>query len=133
MNPWTQRRKITLAELENEPWIIFPSPMINNMLKEIFESAGLRPPSERVNANSILLRMHLLATGRFLSLVAQSVLQSAVQKWPIKVLPIDLITTVQPIAVVTLKNRTLSPVTQLLIEELRAVAKTMPAAGARRS
>jgi DNA-binding transcriptional LysR family regulator len=70
--------------------------------------------------------MHLLATGRFLSLLAQSVLQSAAQKWPIKVLPIDLAGTTQPIAVVTLKHRALSPVAQRFIEELRAVAKSMP-------
>jgi hypothetical protein len=31
----------------------------------------------------------------------------------------------RPIAIVTLKNRTVSPVVQLFIEHVRAVAKTM--------
>jgi DNA-binding transcriptional LysR family regulator len=67
--------------------------------------------------------MHLLATGRFLSLFPTSVLRTATQQWSIKMLPFDLRAKAQPIAILTLKNRTLNAVTQLFIEELRAVAK----------
>jgi hypothetical protein len=40
------------------------------------------------------------------------------------VLPVDLPTTRKPIAVITLKNRTLSPVAELFIKNARAMAKT---------
>ena len=46
----------------------------------------------------------------------------------IKLLPFDLRAKAQPIAILTLKNRTLSRVAQVFIEELRAVAKEVPAA-----
>jgi DNA-binding transcriptional LysR family regulator len=125
---WAQRQKIAIAELSNEPWIIPPSPVLETLLKELFETEGLKPPSRRVIAGSVILRMHLLATGRFLSLFPKSVLRTAAQQWSIKALPFDLRAKAQPIAILTLKNRTLSRVAQVFIEELRAVAKEVPAA-----
>ena len=124
---WAEASNIILAELENEPWTIPPSPVIDTLLQEIFETQGLKPPSKRVIAGSVVLRMHLLATGRFLSLFPTSVLRTAAQQWSIKTLPFDLRAKAQPIAILTLKNRTLSAVAQLLIEELREVAKDLTA------
>jgi len=124
---WAEASNIILAELENEPWTIPPSPVIDTLLQEIFETQGLKPPSKRVIAGSVVLRMHLLATGRFLSLFPTSVLRTAAQQWSIKTLPFDLRAKAQPIAILTLKNRTLSAVAQLLIEELREAAKDLTA------
>jgi len=56
------------------------------------------------------------------------VLRTAAQQWSIKVLPFDLRAKAQPIGILTLKNRTLSRVAQVFIEELRVVAKEVPAA-----
>ena len=78
-----------------------------------------------MSASSILLRNHLLATGRFLSVLSNSVLRQNAKQWSLKALPINLRTKPQPIAILTLKNRTVSPVVQLFVEQLRAVAKTM--------
>jgi DNA-binding transcriptional LysR family regulator len=102
---WAEASNIILAELENEPWTIPPSPVIDTLLQEIFETQGLKPPSKRVIAGSVVLRMHLLATGRFLSLFPTSVLRTAAQQWSIKTLPFDLRAKAQPIAILTLKNR----------------------------
>jgi DNA-binding transcriptional LysR family regulator len=124
---WAEASNIILAELENEPWTIPPSPVIHTLLQEIFETQGLKPPSKRVIAGSVVLRMHLLATGRFLSLFPTSVLRTAAQQWSIKTLPFDLRAKAQPIAILTLKNRTRSAVAQLLIEELREAAKDLTA------
>lgn len=124
---WAEASNIILAELENEPWTIPPSPVIDTLLQEIFETQGLKPPSKRVIAGSVVLRMHLLAPGRFLSLFPTSVLRTAAQQWSIKTLPFDLRAKAQPIAILTLKNRTLSAVAQLLIEELREAAKDLTA------
>jgi DNA-binding transcriptional LysR family regulator len=77
-----------------------------------------------VSAASILLRNQLLATGRFLTMLPDSVLRYNAKQWSLKALPIDLRIKPLPIAIVTLKNRTLGPVVQLFIEELRAVAKS---------
>jgi len=122
---WARRRKITLSELANEPWILTSSPLVNAVLQEAFEAQGLKAPSGRITANSVLLRIHLLATGHFLSVLGASALRGLTRQFSFKVLPIDLQVKSPPIALIRLKNRTLSPVVQLFIEHLRAVAKSV--------
>jgi DNA-binding transcriptional LysR family regulator len=121
---WARRRKITLAELVNEPWMLPPNPVVNAVLREAFEAEGLRVPVGKVTADSVLMRIHLLATGHFISVLPDSVLRSVAKQMSFKVLPINLRIKSPPITIVRLKNRTLSPVVQLFIEHLRAVANS---------
>jgi DNA-binding transcriptional LysR family regulator len=127
-SPWARRRKITLAELADEPWIFASNQVIRELIAEAFKARGLELPQERVNASSILLRNHLLATGRFLTVLPDSVLRYNAKQWSLKALPIDLGVKLRSVAIVTLKNRTVSPVVQLFLEHVRAVARTMSAA-----
>jgi DNA-binding transcriptional LysR family regulator len=122
---WARRRKVTLAELVNEPWIFAPNQVVRALITEAFKAHGLEVPQERVSAGSILLRNHLLATGRFLTVLPESVLRYNAKQWALRALPVDLCIKPLSIAIVTLKNRTVSPVVQLFVEHLRAVAKTM--------
>jgi DNA-binding transcriptional LysR family regulator len=125
-NKWARRTKVELAELMNEPWIHMPeNSAINSVIAEAFHAAGLELPRQSVISFSMHLRNHLLATGRFLTVLSGSVLRSNAKGWSLKALPIDL--GIQPrfVAVITLKNRTLSPVVELFIEHARAVSKLM--------
>jgi DNA-binding transcriptional LysR family regulator len=124
-SPWARRRKIELAELVNEAWIFPSNQIILDLISAAFKSQGLERPKARVNANSILLRNHLLATGRFLTFLPDSVLKIIAKQLGLKILPIDVGTKARPVAIITLKKRTVSPVTQLFIEQIRAIAKTM--------
>lgn len=126
-SPWARRRKITLRDLVNEPWIFPPNRVVMGLIEEAFRASGLDLPSESVSAASILLRNQLLATGRFVTMLPDSVLRYTAKQWSLKVLPIDLQIKPWPIAILTLKNRTVGPVVQLFIDQLRAVAKTMSA------
>ena len=67
-------------------------------------------------------RIALVANGRFLTIVPESVLRFGFGEPAIKALPIDLPTTRKPIAIVTIKNRILNPAVQLFIECAREVA-----------
>jgi DNA-binding transcriptional LysR family regulator len=124
---WARRPSITLAELADEPWLLTSNPTADAVLQEAFEAQGLKAPSERVIAASVLLRVHLLATGRFLSVLSDSVLRGVAKQLSFKVLPIDLRIKAPPVAIVRLKNRTMSPVVQLFIDHLREVAKSASA------
>ena len=124
-SPWMRERKIPLAELKDEPWVIPANPVAAAVLREAFEVEGLQAPSEQVLAGSVLLRINLLATGRFLSLMTDSIFRGAGKELPFKVLPIELRATPPPIVIIRLKNRTLSPVVQLFIEHLRTTAKSI--------
>ena len=124
-SPWARRRKVALAELVNEPWIFPRGQVVGALIAEAFKTHGLKVPQERVRAGSVLLRKHLLATGRFLTVLPDSVLRYNAKEWSLKALPVDLGVKPRPVAIVTLKNRTVGPVVQLFVEHLRAVAKTM--------
>ena len=63
-----------------------------------------------------------LATGEVLP---DSVLRYNAKQWSLKALPIDLGVKLRSAVIVTLKNRTVSPVVQLFVEHVRAVAKSM--------
>jgi DNA-binding transcriptional LysR family regulator len=122
---WARRRKIALAELVNEPWIFPAAQVVRALIAEAFKAQGLEVPKERVSAGSLLLRNHLLATGRFLDVLPDSVLRYNAKQWSLKTLPVDLGVKPRSITIVTLKNRSISPVVQLFVEHLRSTAKSM--------
>jgi DNA-binding transcriptional LysR family regulator len=128
-SPWTHKRNLGLAELADETWILFPeSSLAGSYIEAGFRANNLELPKRRLQSFSIQLRMHLLATGRFLTVLHDSVLRFNARHWSLKALPIDLRIPPMPIAMFTLKHRTPSPIAQLLVDELREVAKSMPGA-----
>jgi DNA-binding transcriptional LysR family regulator len=125
LSPWARRRKVTLAELVDEIWTFTSDQIIRDLITEAFQFHGLEAPQERVSASSMLLRNQLLATGRYLTVLPESVLRHNAKQWSLKALPVDLGMKPMSVAIITLKNRTVSPVVQLFVEQVRAVAKTM--------
>ena len=103
------RRKITLADLEHEPWVMFPK---DSLIASYFAKAShaIMPIHESVTSFSMHVRMQLLATGRFLTILHSSTLRYYAKPWALKALPIDLAIPPIPVAVFTLRNRALSPV-----------------------
>jgi DNA-binding transcriptional LysR family regulator len=124
-NKWVHRRKIKLEKLIDEPWILPPpeSPM-GVSIAEAFRKNGLEPPQSRVISFSIPLCHHLLATGRFLTM-HPIVMAKLGNYLPLKKLDADFDGIHREVRVVTLKNRTLSPLAGLVIEHARDLAKTM--------
>jgi DNA-binding transcriptional LysR family regulator len=121
---WLGHRKLALADLVDENWLLAPvdndpgSPVF-----EIFQARGLAVPRARVLSYSLNVRNSLLATGRFLAIIPASVLRfGTVPNW-IRVLPCALPPSVQPVAITTLKTRTLSPTAILFMECARALSK----------
>lgn len=129
---WTRSRNISLTDLEHEPWVMFPN---NSVITSYFANAT-HPnasvlPRGSVETFSMHVRMQLLATGRFLTILHNSTLRYYAKPWSLKVLPIDLPTKPAPISVFTLRDRTQSPVVRLFIEHARAVSKSLTEATGR--
>jgi DNA-binding transcriptional LysR family regulator len=123
---WARRRKIALAELVNESWALPPSESgIGAVATEAFRASGLDYPRTSVVTHSAHARLNLLASGRFLTIFSASALKFSVSRSEIKALPIELPVAPVPNGIITLKNRTLSPVAQLFIEHAREVAKPL--------
>jgi len=123
---WARCREIDLAELVNEPWILTPPGSWSYVnVAEAFHARGLDMPRVCLKTFSIHLRTNLLASGHFISAFPRSFLRLHSGLFSLKPLPIDLPARAWPLAIVTLKNRTLSPVVQCFIEHVRAFAHTM--------
>jgi len=123
---WAKRRKLELAELQNEPWILpRPETMIGRLIAEIFRAHGLDVPRCTVIANSIHMNNALLAMGRFITMSPLSLAHFNPQSDAIKVLPVKTLTPGGPVGIVTLRNRTLSPTVRLFIDCIRQVAKPL--------
>jgi DNA-binding transcriptional LysR family regulator len=121
---WARRRKIDLAELIDEPWILTGRTAWNRTAsEEIFAAEGLSRPNPKIATNSIILRARLIAGSPYVGLFLTSVLRQLIaDNYALTALPVDLRANTQSIAIVTLKNRTLSPVVERFLVCVREVA-----------
>jgi DNA-binding transcriptional LysR family regulator len=125
-HPLARRRKVELAELVNQSWVLPPPDTVHgSVLADAFRARGLEYPRATVVTLPSEVRVSLLAKGRFLTIFPTSVLRFATEGPELKVLPVDLPIAPIPVGIVTLKNRTLSPAARLFIEHAREVAKPL--------
>ena len=122
-NRWARRRKVELEELLGEPWLL---PGDDFYLAEAFQSQGFAAPKFGMTSYSVYQRILLLATGRFIGLLSGSVLRfSPAEHFSLSLLPVDFFRLTWPIAIVTFKDRTISPVVQTFIDCIRDVARPL--------
>jgi DNA-binding transcriptional LysR family regulator len=125
-NRWTKRRKIELSELLNEPWVLpHPGNFVGELVEDVFHACRLDPPKTNVVIGGMQTNHALLATGRFLAFYSASVLHFSAKRLAIRPLPVKLPIQTSPIAIVTLKNRTISPVARLVIDCAREITSKM--------
>ncbi len=123
-SPWARKRKVTLAELMEAPWIFAERDnVVRSEISKVFAAHGLDAPRANVVSASMHLRLALLSTGKYVSTIPNSFIRYGVERWSLKVLPIDLGLRL-PVGIFTLKNRSLSPVALKFIDNVRAVAKS---------
>jgi DNA-binding transcriptional LysR family regulator len=124
-SPWAKRRKVTLSELAGGPWIFGePDNVVRSVVSKAFVDSGLDAPRVGIVSVSMHLRLALLATGNYVSTIPNSFVRYAVDRWSLRILPIDLGLRL-PVGIFTLKNRTLSPVALNFIRNVRSVAKSV--------
>jgi DNA-binding transcriptional LysR family regulator len=126
-NKWARRKTIKLAELLGEPWVL-PSPgtIAGSLVNEAFLSSGLKPP-RGAGATSIGFHIYVLAAGRYLSMLPESMVRFSAKYLPLKVLPVHLPLQLRPVMAVTLRNRALSPAARLFLENVRTAIRPMVA------
>jgi DNA-binding transcriptional LysR family regulator len=122
---WARRRKIKLADLLDASWVGTPrQTFTTRLLEQAFQSSNLPVPKMRVMTFSVQVRAHLLATGDFLCAIPKSMLRINAEHSGLKELPIRLPNLPFPVAIVTLKGRTLTPAVELFLESLRIFVKS---------
>jgi DNA-binding transcriptional LysR family regulator len=119
---WARRRRINLAELVDEPWIMqAPHTWNYQRLAEAFNARALDMPKAYLVTLSMSVVTHFLVRGQSISAIPRSVATFN----SLNVLPVDLPVRPWPVNIVTLKNRTLSPVVERFIECTREVARPL--------
>src|SRR5712671_354904 len=114
-HPFARKRRLTLAELVNEAWVLPPRrSFITSLVIEAFRAIGLSAPRIAVFMQGS--RLMLVASNQLLTVVPTVMLKAGAKYLSIKALPIELPSNRRPVSLVTLKNRALSPVAQLFIE-----------------
>lgn len=123
---WTRRRKIKLAELVNEPWVLPPDgSALGAIVLQAFHARGLAPPTATVVMESANIRAKLAATGRFLTAIPEFALSFAGSEPSVKALPVELPGARRTMRIISLRNRLLSPLAELFIDNMRAVTKPL--------
>lgn len=121
---WARRRKIDIAELAGERWVLAgPATWNYKIIAEAFQVRGLPMPAVSVRSLSVHIRSNLLASGRYITALPHSVVYLNADRFPLKVLPLDLPAHPWPVKLLTQKNRTLTPVVERFIACAFDVAK----------
>jgi DNA-binding transcriptional LysR family regulator len=119
---WARRRKIDLAELQAERWILgAPNNANYEYVAEAFRARELAMPKIAVETLSVPLRTHLIASGQFIGAMPKLLASQS----RVAILPVELPVRPWPFAIFTLKDRTLSPAVDRFIAHLRQFARSM--------
>ena len=123
---WTRRRRIDLADLIEESWVLPPHDSTpGSLISGFFAASGLRPPRPAVATLSVQLTTTLIATGKFVGILPNSVARFGSRRAGLKILPVKMPATRYAIAILTLKNRTPTPLARLFIEHAKEIAKSL--------
>jgi DNA-binding transcriptional LysR family regulator len=118
---WASRRKVDLAEIVDEPWMLPPPVSANyNRIADACRQRGLTVPTPRFVGFSMYIVNRFVGNGPFLAVYPRTVALYL----GLKVLPVELPERPWRIAIGTLKNRTLSPVVERFIACAHEVTKS---------
>ena len=124
-HPLAARQSIGLEEIAHYQWALPATEgAVMTKLKSEFRRQKLDLPVPAVTAMSLLLRVELIATNAFLTVMYGSVLRFGSVPNFLRVLPIELPTGI-PIGMVRLKNRTLAPSAEVFIQATRELVRPM--------
>jgi DNA-binding transcriptional LysR family regulator len=131
---WARRRHIALADLVDAPWILPPYDSVpGSLILEIFRANKMQAPRARLVTLSGHLTATLIGTGRFVGLLPSSVARFSASRAGLKILAIDLPAPRVATAIITVKNRTLSPLAELFIDSAREITSAITRPTKRRS
>lgn len=124
---WARARNVELADLSGERWILPPPDTMPGALAvDLFRGGGAEMPRAPMTTLSMHLCCKLVATGRFVALLPSSILRFGGDHLSLKMLPIRLRAQSRPVGIVTLRNRSLSPVAKLFIACVHQVLAGKP-------
>jgi len=122
-NPLTQRQKITLADLADTAWIVYPANMpMRLLLEREFHEANLPFPRYPVETASAFASISMIChDSASVALMSADAAQPFCDAKMVSMLPIRLHSRSEPYELVTRKGIHLSPATRLFMQEVACV------------
>lgn len=130
---WARRRKVSLADLVDEPWV-FPPPagFLTGIMRGEFEAQGLALPRPTVTTSCTYSLSVLVGNGNFLGIHPRAMLTTPNQHPLLTAVDVGLPTTRGAIGLISLRDRSLSPVAELFAKSVAPVVdKIRPKRAAR--
>lgn len=125
-SPLARRRATGLADLTGEPWVLPPyDSVVGALMREAFLTSGVTLPEPAITTHSINTQVNVIGDGRYVGIMPDSLLHSRASKLRLKVLPVALPHRPSMVAILTLKNRTLSPLAKVFIAAARELARPL--------
>ena len=102
-SPGAEAERVWPRDVPTQRWTLTADQVIHDLVSDASLAKGLK--------------------ARYLTVLPQSVLRYNAKQWSLKALPIDLEMKPMSVTLITLKQRTLSPVVRLFAEQVRAIRK----------
>jgi DNA-binding transcriptional LysR family regulator len=114
---WAKRRQLDLSDILSEPWVLPPYDSVPGVqIHDIFTAAGFQPPEPTVATLSVQLTVSLIAGGRYVGILPMSVAQFNAGPRRLKLSPVKLTPTHSAMGIITISNRTVSPLAELFMK-----------------
>jgi DNA-binding transcriptional LysR family regulator len=125
-NRWARKRGVKLVDLVGEPWVLpGPQGFLTKIIKAEFDAHGLELPRATVITTSTYALSVLVANGPFLAMHPSTMLTTPNHHPQLAAVDLRLRKTRGPIGLITLKDRTLSPVAKLFRQTASGIVKTI--------
>ncbi|MCG3188370.1 MAG: HTH-type transcriptional regulator TsaR [Burkholderiaceae bacterium] len=123
---WARRRKLTLAELAGEPWILSRNETaVGSPVELAFRNCGLPMPRLCMLSSSLNVRYTLLVTGRYVTVMPRSLLRFGGARQLVKVLPVEVGQWQTPTMIMSPANRSFSPASAAYLDIVRELARQL--------
>lgn len=125
-NPWAKRRKVSLGDIVQEPWVIQPDDSIAGRQHiAAFTTLGLPVPSHKIISASVHTQIGLVADRGFFTIFPHSMMHFSAVRLSLKVMPIKLEIPPLHVGILWLKKRSVSPAAQEFIRMARDITKPL--------
>lgn len=119
-HPLLKRRKLSLADTMDEAWTLSPpDSFLGRVVVDVFQRQKLSLPPAIVTTLSVHMRLNLLASGRFLTMLPERMVRQRANRAWLRALDIDLPESRGPIASITVKKRNVGGALKLFQQACR--------------
>ena len=127
-HPLAQRRKLSLADLGEEKWILPPSgTTVRREIEDYFRRESLPMPKNFVVSGSLVTNRQLVLEAGLIGVFSRGLVRGDEDSGLMAVLPLTLPTASRPISITHRSDRALTPAANLLCDCLREASQALAA------